>query len=203
MYPKYSKALIGPSALLLAAACSPLASSPFDAKYQLELTLHEVQTNLDDLRHDISCFHTELQILDSRLKQSEAVTNTLKPQDLQQLVAHLRSIDQKLARVEKVKESQAHDLEQLTTHANEATLALTLLKKKIDEIEGYQLAERRTSGSRCKEPFIYTVKAGDSLERIARLYKTNVEEIKKLNQLEQDLIVIGQTLKIQSDSTLP
>ena len=89
----------------LTTACSPLASSPFDAKYQLELTLHVVQTNLDDLRHDISCFQTELQILDSRMKQSEAVTQTLKVQDLQQLVAHVRSLDQKLARVEKIKEN--------------------------------------------------------------------------------------------------
>ncbi len=186
----------------LTTACSPLASSPFDAKYQLELTLHVVQTNLDDLRHDISCFQTELQILDSRMKQSEAVTQTLKVQDLQQLVAHVRSLDQKLARVEKIKENQIHDLEQLTPHANETTLALTLLKKKLDTLEGELLAVRHSHSTAVPEAALYTVKAGDSLEKIARLHKTSVEEIKKINRFEQDLIVVGQILKIPSDSTV-
>lgn len=182
--------------LLLAASCSPLASSPFDAKYQLELTLHEVQTNLDDLRHDISCFQTELQIFESRLQQAETVTTTLKPYDVEQLIAHLRSMDQKLARIEKIKEGQVRDLEQLTLHANETTLALTLLKKQCDNLESQFLAEHRVQRPLAKEPLLYTVKAGDSLEKIARLHKTSVEEIKKLNQFDQDLIMIGQNLKI-------
>jgi len=56
---------------LVFSGCSPLTSSPYDGKYQLELTLHEVQTNLDDLRHDLNSFRTELQIVEGRLNHQE------------------------------------------------------------------------------------------------------------------------------------
>ena len=61
-------------------SCSPLKSSPKEEKHQLELTLHEVQTNLDDLRHDINCFQTELQIVDGKIKHQEKISSMIKNQ---------------------------------------------------------------------------------------------------------------------------
>ena len=63
--------------LLALASCSPLRTSPHDDKHQWELKLHEVETRLEDLRHDTNCFQTELQILDERIKYYE---NLLKKQ---------------------------------------------------------------------------------------------------------------------------
>ena len=40
------------------------------------------------------------------------------------------------------------------------------------------------------------MRQGDSLEKIAKEYSTTVEELKKLNQMETDLIVIDQILEI-------
>lgn len=45
----------------------------------------------------------------------------------------------------------------------------------------------------------YKVKSGDSLSVIARSYSTTVNELKKLNGLKSDLILIGQTLKVKSE----
>jgi cell wall-associated NlpC family hydrolase len=44
----------------------------------------------------------------------------------------------------------------------------------------------------------YTVKAGDTLYRISKIYGTTVTDIKSLNGLTSDLIQIGQQLNIQS-----
>lgn len=44
--------------------------------------------------------------------------------------------------------------------------------------------------------FTYTVKRGDSLYSIARVYETTVDEIKKLNHLTSNNLSIGQQLQI-------
>lgn len=51
--------------------------------------------------------------------------------------------------------------------------------------------------------FTYTVKKGDSLWNIAKLYETTVDQIKKLNHLTSNLLSIGQKLVIpETDFTV-
>ncbi|HEX2582959.1 MAG TPA: LysM peptidoglycan-binding domain-containing protein [Chlamydiales bacterium] len=190
-----------------------------DEKHQLELTLHEVQTNLDDLRHDINCFQTELQILDGRIKYYENALTAFKQQDLEkqqtkieQLVQELQSLEKKWSSAEKSRSLESQELLQLTSHARETTTALLQFKERIEELE----KELATGQRRFEElgklknniealgkairktdlAKIYKVRPGDSLEKIAKAHQTSVEKIKALNHLEQDLIVVGQELKI-------
>lgn len=51
------------------------------------------------------------------------------------------------------------------------------------------------------ETNIYTVKSGDSLYKIAQNNNTTVDEIKRLNNLTSNNLVIGQTLKLPSPLT--
>lgn len=199
-------------------SCSPLRSSPNDEKHQLELTLHEVQTNLDDLKHDINCFQTELQILDGRIKYSENTLSSLKQHDLEkqqakidQILAQLQSFEKKWLSLEKNQKEGISELETLSSHANETTAALVQFKDRIAELEEElhsqnrrfeevaKLKEHIETVVRGKDYKLYRVKPGDSLEKIARNHKTAVEKIKKINGLEQDLIVVGQELKIPLD----
>src|SRR3989344_6054935 len=90
-----------PLFLLVLAGCSPLRTSPHDEHHQWELTVHEVQTNLDDLRHDINCFQTELQILDGRIKYFENALTALKQQDLEKQQVKIDQISHQLHLLEK------------------------------------------------------------------------------------------------------
>lgn len=47
----------------------------------------------------------------------------------------------------------------------------------------------------------YQVKKGDSLYSIAKKYNTTIDKIKSLNQLNNNLLQIGQVLKIPSHSS--
>jgi len=206
--------------LALLPSCSPLKSSPNDQKHQLELTLHEVQTNLDDLRHNINCFQTELQILDGRIKYYENTLGSLKQHDLEkqqakiELLSHqVQNLEKKWTAFDKVQQGETQEVQTLSSHANETTAALAQFKDRIEELEQEILAQNRRFGElgKLKGHFeslsktysaqfkIYKVKPGDSLEKIARVNKTAVEKIKKLNDLDQDLIVVGQELKIPTD----
>src|SRR3989338_4300389 len=96
-------------------SCSPLKSSPNDEKHQLELTLHEIRTYLDDLRHDINCFQTELQILDGRIKYSENTLASLKQHDLEkqhtkidQLTTQLHTLEKKWHALEKTQNEDSN-----------------------------------------------------------------------------------------------
>lgn len=198
--------------LLLGAAvsCSPLKSSPNDEKHRLELTLHEVQTNLDDLRHDINCFQTELHIVDGRIKHFENTLASLKQNDLEKqqgkidrLIASIQALEKKWASLEKTQGEEGKELQTLTSHANETTASLAQFKERIGELEQELFSQNRKFGELAKGSLgkwlLYKVKPGDSLEKIARLHKTNVDKLKKINDLEQDLIVVGWELKIPTD----
>lgn len=59
------------------------------------------------------------------------------------------------------------------------------------------------SGVNPDNMFMYTVKKGDTLYSIARIYHTTVEEIKKLNYLTSNQLYLGQVLRIPEVYTKP
>jgi len=201
-------------------SCSPIKTSSKEEKHQLELTLHEVQTNLDDLRHDISCFHTEMQIIDGKIKHQEDSLQNLKKEYIEKTKNKIEILSKELSFLEKRSSSfeenstnSKNEVSQLSSHANETTLALSQHKQKINELEDLLIKQERklnklskikttledivkTIKSNSSNYFLYKVKAKDSLEKIAKKNNVSISAIKRLNNLENDLIVIGQELKI-------
>lgn len=201
-------------------SCSPLKTSANDERHQLELTLHEVQTNLDDLRHDINCFQTELQILDGRIKYYENTLSTLKTQDLEKqeerinyLSEQIDALKQRSLSIESAQREETSELKELSLHADETVAALSQFRNRIYDLEKEinsqnnrfdEMGKMKKNIENLVKGYqgrykIYRVKAGDSLEKIARMNKSSVEKIQEANKLKQDLIVIGQELKIPLD----
>lgn len=219
MLTKFAGSFLCLSALLFT-SCSPLRSSAHDEKHHWELKLHEVQTNLEDLRHDINCFQTELQILDGRIKYYENALAGLKQQDIEkqqlkinQIIADLHLLEKKWSSFEKIQGSDKQELEQLSSHANQTTVSLSQFKNRIEELEQDLLSQNRRFDELAKlkgnietltkslkiSHKTYKVRPGDSLEKIAQAHLVKVDQIKKLNHLEKDLIMVGQELKIPNE----
>ena len=92
--------------------------------------------------------------------------------------------------------------------SNEYGVSVTELAKlnKVDASTlkvGMILTIPNKSGSNPDNMFMYTVVKGDSLYSIAKRYGTSVEEIKKLNYLTSNNLVIGQVLRIPEMYTKP
>lgn len=206
---------------LVGVACSPLRTSPHDEKHRLELTMHEVQTNLDDVRHDINCFQTELQIIEGRIKYFENALASLKQQDIEkqqakidQISHQIQALEKKWSSWEKSSHNGKEEIDMLSKYASESNISLAQFKERIEELEQEILGQNRRIDALAKVKGnldslakslktdinkSYRVRSGDTLEKIAKEHKTTIDKIKKLNHLEQDLIVVGQELKIPVD----
>ncbi len=130
--------------------CSPLRTSLHDEKYRWELSLHEVQTNLDDLRHDTNCFGAEIQIIDGRLKSFENALSSMKQQDIDRQqtkidqVAHqLLTLERKWSAFEKKQDVSREGIDHLSSHAKETNMALSQFKNRIEELETEILLQNR------------------------------------------------------------
>ncbi|MFA5250497.1 MAG: LysM peptidoglycan-binding domain-containing protein [Parachlamydiales bacterium] len=207
-------------ALAVFQGCSPIKSTAEDERHQAELTLHEVQTRVDDFYHDLNCYKTEMQILDGKFQNQETALEKLKQktqndylEKSERLLARIKVLEQKLVAVEGQLKETLLAVKELGGHAEETSNALVQYRGKINELEkgvtiqNLKMEEMKKIKGVLEEvalalkadgaaAVIHRVKSGDSLEKIAKTYNVSLEELKKLNQLEEDLIIVGQELKI-------
>lgn len=119
--------------------------------------------------------------------------------DMRQLKAHandtadvLSQYKKKLSELERLIELQNHNLDNL--QAAMRSLMDAMQAKVVSEKPAASTAgstEKTADGTK-----IYRVKAGDSLEKIARSNQTTTQILKELNGLTSDRIIIGQAIKL-------
>lgn len=209
------------SFIFLAYGCSPVKSNSQDERHQAELTLHEVKTKVDDFNHDLSCYKTEIQILESKLKNQEDAFEKLQDKmqtgylaKVTEAFSRLQEVEKKTSAMEKQTKEAITVMKDLAKNTDEAALALNQYHSKISELEkslsaqNLKLEEVKKIKNTLEEIIlalkteeggkktVHRVQAGESLEKIAKKYSVSLNQLKKLNHLDEDLIMIGQELKI-------
>ena len=131
------------------------------------------------------------------------------------------TLEQSLNNLDTVVKGLTADLRQMKTQANDSVSVLTQYKQKLSELEKLMETQSqhmqnleaalhsmmevlqakqppRESAIKLSEGGLktYKVQPGDSLERIARAQKVSVQALRDANQLYNDRIMVGQTLKI-------
>lgn len=179
--------------ILFMTGCTSHIATLQQDKHQGSLAITEIREQLADLRHELNNARVELQILDEQVKKKEHTTTSY---------ASSKSSDSKLIALEK-------KMEQLSSHANQTSQCLSEYKAKIVDLEAAlekQVEISKATLSSLKSSFqgpqevVHKVKAGDSLEKIARSYKVTVSALKEENRLSHDTIMVGQELKIPISS---
>lgn len=198
--------------LLILTGCGATGSSKGE-KHQMELSLHKVRTEVEEIKHDLNTYEIEHHVLEGKLIDQEQTIGALKQQigelnsgKLDSFVQELQNLEKKLNQTSKKQEKIINDIRQLSSHANDTTTALAQYKDKISQFEKaiqtqnsqlqeiVKIKESLTKLAHAETSNTYIVKSGDSLEKIARDHHTTVEKIKRLNGMNSDLIVVDQQL---------
>lgn len=221
--PHFWDLFIPMTALLALAPLSgamPQRSQPVVPSNYVADSLYRLQENVDQLRHGQNNHESELKEMGEKFENFDSIIDSLRRQlnesnkiQKENFTASKSDIETKLGNLELVIRSAVADLRQLKDHANETSSVMTQYQQRLSEIgnanelqaqqiehlqnalkmltEFLQGKENEVSATK-----IYSVKSGDSLEKIAAAHQTTIKALKELNGLTSDRIIINQKLKL-------
>jgi LysM repeat protein len=215
------RSLLKATLALLFCSCSSQLASQQEQRFQQ--SVNDIHIELADIKHELNSHEVDLRIMEEKLQKQIAALQALQTQNKAAPKAsdgkdQIAALERRIASMEKMQDKIVSDLKQLSSYANQASSTLSQYKEKIAECEQEiarhtqkldevaKLKGTLTSISKAIKPAQvensgknYRVKAGDSLEKIAKLHHCSVDRIKQLNQLENDRIVIGQDIKLPNE----
>jgi len=163
--------------------------------------LREIREELADIKHGLSNTQVELQILEEEYKTREVSGKKY---------SGIPS-DPKIAGIEKKISYLSSHANQTTQSLNDCNAKIAELQKSIDDqntllaelirLKSSLTALTSSMQKSAAEERIHKVKAGDSLEKIARTYKISIANLQEENNLQNTKIIIGQELKIPSSTS--
>ena len=193
--------------LLLLTSCSSYIASAQEEKRRSDILYDEMRIEIADLKHSLNATQVEMNILEERVRKQENTSTQVKKEHSSDVLAHQFSLlEKKLASLQIIQEQLVQDMQLFRSHTKDVNLSLQnfadqiqIQNKKFEEIS--RLKTTLSSLSKVMEPTTtstktYTVRAGDTLERIAQKNNTTVAHLKKFNHLEDDRIKVGQELKL-------
>lgn len=185
--------------LLLISGCSNSRMASYNSdSTKGEWALEELRVELGDVKHALNATQVELRLLEEKVSHTKEVDN----------ISHqIAVLEKKIALLEKTQEKIAVDLRQVHHLSGQTAEALSEYKDKcrdldlrFDELAKLKTTLSSISKSLAPKPVAptatYKIQPGDSLERIARKFNTNVDTLKRLNRLESDRIIVGKEIQI-------
>lgn len=184
-----------------------------DLKYGVNNHETEIRMFEDKLRNQETSFdHLRQQLTDDFQSQRDLTRSTILT-----LENKIGTLEEKTDALETLTKGLTADLRQLKQQANDSVTVLGQYKQKLTDLEGLLQTQNQHMHNlevalnsmmdfiQTKEaPQLalsgnaktYKVQAGDTLEKIARAQKVSVQGLREANQLTNDRIIVGQTLKI-------
>jgi LysM repeat protein len=159
-----------------------------------------------NLQFDLQNMQTELQIVFERMETQENLISVLRQEVENTLIStkgHSSVLSNRFSDLELSSKALSKDITTLRDHFNTTVKEVDRLSKEMDkqsknikqlEIAMKALIEAVSPEKKLETAGEYKVKAGDSLEKIAKEHGTTPKTIKELNHLQKDTIYVGQNL---------
>lgn len=206
--------------LFVELACM-LVFFPMEAGDRESLAMREIRIEVEDFRRRLDQASSEFMILDSKLRNQGGELNKLqaavkseRSSKSGELALKTSDLERRLAAVVAEQKEILKDLRRIAEHGNTVSTTLNQYAEKVTSLEREmskrdkhlerQLSDLKKGmgsliafmdkGDTGTGASAYTVRSGDSLEKIARAHHTSIKAIKELNQLTSDLIIVGQKL---------
>lgn len=180
-----------------------------------EAALDELRVEIDDLKYALKSTQVELNLLDERIKKQDQPFHAAKTTLSSSLTSQINTFEKKISQLEKTLEKIANDLRTLSNSANQTLSRLQHLEQEllshenrlneIAKLKGTLMSiskaiHPKSSNEPLPETKSYRVKAGDSLEKIARHHHISTDALRKINHLSDDKIFVGQELRLPDDT---
>lgn len=183
------------------------------------VSVQQMRTDINELRRHVGNLEIEVQQINEKFASIESIVDSIRRQSNDSSMTHKEqlqvsniSLETKISALEFTIKGLLSDLQILKSHLNESSSLQTDYRQQLSKYEK-QIATQNQSiekmqtalksvmdllqtGAEEESSEIYTVKPGDSLEKIANSHGTTVKAIRDLNQLTIDRIRIGQKLKL-------
>lgn len=201
------------------AAPQRLQSTPYTSFSDAENALKQMKNQMYHLSHSVENHETEIESLTKKIQLQEEMLDASKEEThkdidgIRKIVSlhttDLESNKLSIASADNLSKGIIADLKQIKIQSNDLVDALKQANEKITQLEKalqaqnvhmqkieialQSLGEFMTTGTEAK---IYKVQPGDSLGKIAIEQKVSLKTLRELNQLKNDKIFPGQTLKL-------
>lgn len=185
----------------------PLVALERNASWDtLKIDVQELSQGLKSQRSEMEILHEKISSLQAAL---EALKDPSSKEDIGLEKEKLASLEKRVAQIEKNHKTLIADLKTLKDHLNDSGIALEKCQEELKSLDSTLSSDIKTLKSSLQsmlcllqgkpsEGGTYVVKPGDSLGKIALDHHISIKELKVLNDLQNDQIVVGQKLQISS-----
>lgn len=178
-------------------------AAAYSKKADGQASLLELQNSYSTLQHQLSNNKSEIKTFEERLLNFEVMLETLRDEislhkDQQKEVMQSRgqSLELRIANLENANKAIASDIKQLSASLTQLEGTLAKQNKNFANLQNAVSSLLEAFQDKPDGITRYTVKNGDSLEKIARAHQTTVQAIKEHNGLTTDRIIVGKKIKI-------
>jgi chromosome segregation ATPase len=198
----------------LLVSCSNLVVSQRSDKQQMEFSVQKLKNEIEDLKQEMKAYQIEVGILEGKIMNHDEDLGYLQAQDLPgknggRSLDSQTLVEKKVLEIERTLDLLVRRFDRIEIESKEIAKSVGIYKQRFQDYEKFlqsqndsiqELGKLKRNLKEIREDALetttYRVRAGDSIDKIARQFGTTPEQLKKINQLHNDLILVGQEIRV-------